>query len=156
MRFPAGEPPIHTEVGQRRGGLIEFLGAEGTGAYGPYIPLRRGRYVARLRFRAGWAPGGAAVLDVSADVGETRIASLPFEAARLAGTGMAVELPFEAEADLAGVEIRLFCRPGFTGALEAVEFDPAPEDLSDNACSSRALARHGCSERRRTFSPRHP
>ena len=126
MRFPAGGPPVHTEVGQRRGGLIEFLGAEGTGAYGPYIPLRRGRYVARLRFRAGWAPGGTAVLDVSADTGETRIASRPFEAARLAEAGMAVELPFEAAADLVGVEVRLFCRPGFTGALEAVEIDSAP------------------------------
>ena len=125
MRFPAGEPLVHTQVGQRRGGLIEFLGAEGTGAYGPYIALPRGRYVARLHFCAGWAPGGTAVLDVSADVGETRIASKPFEAARLAEAGMAVELPFEAASDLAGVEVRLFCRPGFTGALEAVEIAPA-------------------------------
>ena len=104
--------------------MIELLGAEGTGAYGPYIALPRGRYVARLRFRAGWAPGGAAVLDVSAEVGEVRIASRPFEGARLADTGMAVELPFEAAADLSGVEVRLFCRPGFTGALEAVEIAP--------------------------------
>ncbi len=126
MRFPAGEPPVHTQVGQRRGGLVELLGAEGTGIYGPYIALPRGRYVARLRFRAGWAPGGTAVLDVSADAGETRIASKPFEAAGLAGAGMAVELPFEAESDLAGVEVRLFCRPGFTGALEAVEISPVP------------------------------
>ena len=81
--------------------------------------------MARLRFRAGWAPGGSAVLDVSADNGETRIASLPFEAARLAESGMAVELPFDAETDLVGVEIRLFCRPGFTAALEAVEIAPA-------------------------------
>lgn len=125
MRFPAGEPPVQTQVGQRRGGLIEFLGAEGTGAYGPYVALPRGRYVARLRFRAGWEPGGTAVLDVSADVGETRIASRPFEAARLAEAGMAVELPFEAAAGLVGVEVRLFCRPGFTGALEAVEIDSA-------------------------------
>ena len=87
--------------------------------------MPRGRYVARLRFRAGWAPGGTAVLDVSADSGETRIASRPFEGARLAETSMAVELLFEAAADLSGVEIRLFCRPGFTGALEAVEIAPA-------------------------------
>lgn len=125
LRFPADKPPIHTVVGERRGGLVEFLGAEGTGAYGPYLSLPRGRYVARLRFRAGWAAGGTAVLDVSADVGETRIASKPFEAARLAETGMAVELPFEAASDLAGVEVRLFCRPGFTGALETVEIAPA-------------------------------
>lgn len=126
MRFPAGGPPVHTQVGQRRGGLIELLGTEGTGAYGPYVALPHGRYLARLRFRADWAPGGTAVLDVSADVGETRIASRPFEAARLAEMGMAVELPFEAAADLVGVEVRLFCRPGFTGALEAVEIEPAP------------------------------
>lgn len=126
MRFPAGEPPIHTQAGQRRNGLIELLGAEGTGAYGPYTALPRGRHVARLRFRAAWAPGGTAVLDVSADNGETRIASRPFEAAGLAGMGMAVELPFEAATDLVGVEIRLFCRPGFTGALEAVEIDAVP------------------------------
>ncbi len=124
LRFPADGPPVHTHVGQRRGGLIEFLGAEGTGAYGPYVALPRGRYVAWLRFRAGWAPGGAAALDVSADNGETRIASRPFEAARLDETGMAVELPFEAATDLSGVEIRLFCRLGFTGALEAVEIAP--------------------------------
>ncbi len=61
------------------------------------------------------------MLDVSADNGETRIASRPFEAAKLAEAGMAVELPFEAAADLVGVEVRLFCRPGSTGALEAVE-----------------------------------
>ncbi len=121
LRFDAAGPPVHTEIGQRRGGLIELLGAEGAGAYGPYIALPRGRYVARLRFRAGWAPGGAAVLDVSADNGETRIASLPFEGARLAEAGMAVELPFEAAVDLSGVEVRLICRPGFTGALQAVE-----------------------------------
>jgi len=126
MRFPAGEPPVHTQVGQRRNGLIELLGAEGTGVYGPYIALPRGRHIARLRFRAGWAPGGTAVLDISADAGETRIAFRPFKAARLAENGMTVELPFEAETELAGVEIRLFCRPGFTGALEAVEIDSAP------------------------------
>lgn len=123
LRFPAGEPPMRAVAGQRRGGLVEFLGAEGTGVHGPYVALPRGRYVARLRFRAGWAPGGTAVLDVSADIGETRIASKPFEAARLAEAGMAVELPFEAASDLADVEVRLFCRPGFTGALEAVEIE---------------------------------
>lgn len=126
LRFSAAGPPVRTQVGQRRRGLIELLGAEGTGAYGPYIALPRGRYVARLRFRAGWAPGGTAALDVSADNGETRIASLAFDGARLVDGGMAVELPFEAEADLAGVEIRLFCRAGFTGALEAVEVEPRP------------------------------
>lgn len=83
--------------------------------------------MARLRFRAGWAPGGSAVLDVSAGNGETRIASLPFEAARLADAGMAVELSFEAATDLAGVEVRLFCRSGFTGALEAVEIASAAD-----------------------------
>ena len=123
MRFAADGPPVHTGIGQRRNGLIELLGAEGTGAYGPYVALPRGRYVARLRFRVGWAPGGTAVLDVSADNGETRIASLPFEGARLAETGMAVEVPFEAAMNLSGVEIRLFCRAGFSGALESVEID---------------------------------
>lgn len=39
---------------------------------------------------------------------------------------MAVELPFEAATELSGVEVRLFCRAGFTGALEAVEIDPVP------------------------------
>jgi hypothetical protein len=126
LRFAADGPPVHTHVGQRRGGLIEFLGAEGTGAYGPYVALPRGRYVARLRFRAGWAPGGAAALDVSADNGETRIASRPFAGAGLAAAGMTVELPFEAAADLSGLEVRLFCRPGFTGALEAMEIARAP------------------------------
>ena len=126
LRFAADGPPVHTHVGQRRAGLIEFLGAEGTGAYGLYVPLPRGRYVARLRFRASWAPGGEAALDVSADNGETRIASRPFAGAGLAAAGMTVELPFEAAADLSGVEVRLFCRPGFTGALEAVEIVRAP------------------------------
>lgn len=125
LRYAADRPPMHTEIGHRRGGALEFLGAEGTGAFGPYVALPRGRYVARLRFRAGWAAGGTAVLDVSADVGETRIASLPFEGARLAETGMTVELPFEAAADLAKVEVRLLCRPGFTSALETVEIAPA-------------------------------
>ena len=88
------------------------------------------RDFARLEqtFREGWASGGAAVMDVSAGNGETRIASLPFEGARLPASGMAVELPFEAETDLAGVEVRLFCRPGFTGALETVEIAPVPAD----------------------------
>jgi len=124
LRFAAAGLPVHTQVGQRRNGLIEFLGAEGTGVHGPYIALPRGRYTARLRFRAGWASGGTAVLGVSADNGETRIVSRPFEGGRLAETGMAVEVPFEAAADLSGVEVRLFCRPGFTGALEAVEIAP--------------------------------
>ena len=39
---------------------------------------------------------------------------------------MTVELPFEAAADLSGVEVRLFCRPGFTGALEVMEIARAP------------------------------
>lgn len=121
LRFAADGPSVHTQVGQRRDGLIELLGAEGTGAYGPYVALPRGRYLARLLFRAGWAPGGEAVLDVSADNGGTRIASRPFAGAGLGASGMAVEVPFEAAADLSGVEVRLFCRPGFTGALEAVE-----------------------------------
>ncbi len=127
LRFAAGGgPPVHTQIGQRRNGVLELLGAEGAGAYGPYIALPRGRYLARLRFRAGWASGGAAVMDISAGNGETRIASLPFEGARLPASGMAVELPFEAETDLTGVEVRLFCRPGFTGALETVEIVPVP------------------------------
>ena len=140
MRFPAGEPPVQTEVGQRRGGLIELLGAPGAGAYGPYVALPRGRYVARLRFRAGWAPGGSAALDVSADNGETRIASLPFEAAGLADAGMAVETPFEAATDLVGVEVRLICRAGFTGALEAVEIEPAGAPATAQAARTSADA----------------
>ena len=124
LRFPADGPSIHTEVGQRRGGLIELLGAAGAGAYGPYIALPRGRSVARLRFRVRWAPGGEAALDVSADNGEARIASRLFERDRLADTDMAGDLPFAAAADLSGVEVRLICRPGFTGALEAVEIAP--------------------------------
>jgi hypothetical protein len=137
VRFGADGPPIHTQVGLRRNGLIELLGAEGTGAYGPYVALERGRWVARLLFRAGWAPGGEAVLDVSADTGETRIASRPFAGAELAASGMAVELPFEAATDLSGVEVRLFCRPGFTGALEAVEIAAAPVEprARGNACN---------------------
>jgi hypothetical protein len=125
LRFAAHEPPMRTQVGQCRGGVVEFLGAEGTGLHGPYIPLPEGRYIARLRFRAGWAAGGTAVLDVSADNGETWIASQPFEGTRLAAVGMVVELPFEAASDLSGVEIRLFCRPGFTGAVEWAEIAPA-------------------------------
>jgi len=128
LRFAAGGPPVHTEVGQRRGGLIELLGAAGAGAFGPYIALPRGRYLARLRFRAGWAAAGAAALDVSADNGKTAIASRPFDGAALAGTAMAVEVPFEAASDLSGVEVRLICRPGFTGALEAVEIAPVIAD----------------------------
>jgi hypothetical protein len=131
FRFGADKPPVHTQIGQRRGGLIEFLGEEGTGAFGPYIDLPRGRYVARLRFRAGWACGGSAVLDVCADVGNTRIGSRPFDGAALAGAGMAAELPFEAATDLSRVEVRLFCRAGFTGALEAVEIAPGDPDVAD-------------------------
>jgi SAM-dependent methyltransferase len=124
LRFAAVEPPMRTQVGQCRNGLVELLGAEGTGLHGPYIPLPSGRYIARLRFRAGWACGGTAVLDVSADNGETRIGSQPFESAGLVASGMVVELPFEAASDLSGVEVRLFCRPGFTGAIEAAEIAP--------------------------------
>lgn len=127
LRFPASGPPVHTEVGQRRNGLIELLGAAGAGAFGPYIALPRGRYLARLRFRAGWPSAGPAALDVSADAGNTRIASLPFEGADLPGAGMAVEAPFEAASSLSGVEVRLICQPGFTGALEAVEIVPVFE-----------------------------
>jgi hypothetical protein len=46
-----------------------------------------------------------------------------------------VELPSEAAADLSGVEVRLICRPGFTGALEAVEIAPADADGSGRADS---------------------
>ena len=124
MRFEAAGPHLHTMVGQRRKGLIELSGAAGAGVFGPYVALPRGRYRARMRFRAGWACAGAAALDVAADVGKTRLAMLPFEGAALAGSGMTVEVPFEAAADLAGVEVRLICRAGFTGAVEAVEIVP--------------------------------
>ena len=39
--------------------------------------------------------------------------------------GLTAKRGLEAASDLSGVEIRLFCRPGFTGAVELAEIAPA-------------------------------
>ena len=123
LRFAADAPEVKTQAGLRRGGSIEFVGVPGTGVFGPYVALPRGRYVARLRFRRGRGLAGSAVMDVSAGNGQAQIARRALDAA-LMPDHTAVDLSFEAGEDLAGVEVRLFCAAGFTGALEAVEILP--------------------------------
>jgi SAM-dependent methyltransferase len=125
VQLAASDPRLRTEIGMRRDGAIILEGAGGTGIYGPYLPLPRGHWIARLRFRAGVPVSGAAVMDVSAGNGAARLAARPVQAEAVPAEGWVLSLPFIATEDLSGVEVRLFCEPGFRAALEAVEILPA-------------------------------
>jgi SAM-dependent methyltransferase len=58
LRFAAHEPPMNTQVGQRRGGLVEFLGAEGTAAGSTGPPPTSPSPAAATSPGCGSAPAG--------------------------------------------------------------------------------------------------
>ncbi|MBP0492357.1 class I SAM-dependent methyltransferase [Pararoseomonas indoligenes] len=124
----ASDDRVQTATGQREGGAILLDGTAGTGLYGPYVPLARGRWTARLHFRPDAPASGTAVMDVSAANGSARLAARAVQGEALVAEGWVATLPFEAAEDLIGVEVRLFCERGFTAVIEAVELLPGNVD----------------------------
>jgi SAM-dependent methyltransferase len=130
-RWPADSPEIRTKIGEKRDRAIVFNGTAGAGAFGPYASLPAGRWVARLVFRARGKAAGRAKLDVTSGGGTRTLVDRSLAAEEIVAMGYVVELPFDAEGDLDGVEVRLFCqKPGLMGRgfqgpeLLAVEINP--------------------------------
>ena len=121
FRLNASDGRLQTGSGTRRNGAIVLEGAAGTGLFGPYLSLPRGRWVARLHFEEGAAAAGSAVMDVCAGNGGARIAERPIRGGELAAESWSPALPFVAAEDLTGVEVRLFCDEGFAATLKSVE-----------------------------------
>ncbi|WP_338663055.1 class I SAM-dependent methyltransferase [Pararoseomonas sp. SCSIO 73927] len=127
MHLPATDDRLQTGIGRREDRAIILDGTPGTGLFGPYLPLARGRWTARLRFRPGAAARGDAVMDVCAGGGTARLAARTVQGEALIVEGWTASLTFDAAENLSGVEVRLFCEAGFTAVLEGVEL------LSDEA-----------------------
>ncbi|HEX3952476.1 MAG TPA: class I SAM-dependent methyltransferase [Stellaceae bacterium] len=127
FHYSAADPALQTQVGERVGDVIALRDtAQGTGMFGPYIALPAHDYLARLHFRAGLPRRGRAVMDISAEGGERPLVQCMVDLAALDNLRPVAELPFVADRDLNGVEVRLFCDQGCTADIEAVEIRPAP------------------------------
>ncbi|MCR0980512.1 class I SAM-dependent methyltransferase [Roseomonas populi] len=124
LHLPATDERVHTAVGRRENGAIVLDGRAGTGLFGPYLPLARGGWTARLRFRPGAPAMGGAVMDISTGNGASRIAARAVQGEALIAEGWTASLPFTAAEDLIGVEVRLFCEAGFAAVLDGVELVP--------------------------------
>lgn len=124
FRFAGDDPALRSEVGERQGGAIVLRGAcAGTALFGPYVALPAERYVARILFCGRAVRHGTAVMDVCAAPGPAMLATRRLDMRALVEP--VAELAFEAADDLREVEVRLFCEPGFTAEIEAVEIRPA-------------------------------
>jgi len=121
FRLTGADPRMQTAMGSRRDGAIVLEGREGTGIYGPYAALPGGNWTARLRFRPGTPVRGRALMDVCAGGGTDRLAEHRVDAEAVSAGQWAVTLPFLANTDLSGVEVRLFCEPGFHATVEGME-----------------------------------
>ena len=100
---------------------IRLEGEAGTGLFGPYVTLPAGTYLARLRFQAGRPASGRARMDVTCSTGQHLLAERQVEAGMIGVAGTCLDLPFGAEREMAALEVRLFCEPGFRAAIEGVE-----------------------------------
>ncbi|MDO9707550.1 class I SAM-dependent methyltransferase [Paracraurococcus lichenis] len=123
FRATGGDPRLQTQAGRREGDLILLEGRAGTGLYGPYITLPAGTYLARLRFRGGFAAGRAR-MDVACRTGSHLLAERQVDLGAIGAEGLSFDLPFGADREMETLEVRLFCEQGFQAAIEHVEILP--------------------------------
>jgi glycosyltransferase involved in cell wall biosynthesis len=109
-RFPANDPRVRHQVGEREREAWRSDGRAGFLAYGPYAHLPAGRYELRVQIER-LAPGGSAWFDVVVDQGRTRLLHLPVEQPSRDGgdAGWApLSVPLQLDADADDLELRLW------------------------------------------------
>lgn len=117
--FPADD--FFSVIGKRDGVQLQATGKAGVLAYGPYIPLRAGRYQLIARGHLYQADGANAVLDVSTQFGKTVITKTVFPLRKNATmnekTAEIAQLEFTLEQTTQDVEFRLQIPDGTHGTL---------------------------------------
>jgi SAM-dependent methyltransferase len=137
FRFAADDSRLQTEIGSRGPeGLVIDGTRGGVGLYGPYLDLPPGRYRARFNLRPDAPLRGVAEIDVVCDTGRTRLAQGRIRAPRWLGAREVPELTFEADRHLSGVELRLFCEPGFVATVESIEIAPVAAEFDPSSPGS--------------------
>ena len=122
LTMNANDKRLFTEIGTKQEAVIVLPGGiSGTGLFGPYVDMPRGRYIARISFDRRYAIKGTATLDVCGSVGTKVVAKANINSKEIMENNMAAELPFDIIDDVSQIEIRLFCPKEFTGAISVVE-----------------------------------
>jgi hypothetical protein len=116
--FPANDPRLMHQVGQRDRESWRSDGRAGFLVYGPYARLPAGRY--RLELHAAWDGKGAAWCDVVVDRGRARLAHREL-AVRPAIDGLVAEEVLVLDADVDDLEVRLWVSGQCAMRLDAIE-----------------------------------
>ncbi|HEY5048394.1 MAG TPA: class I SAM-dependent methyltransferase [Rhizomicrobium sp.] len=134
FRFLAGDSDLQTQVGDRRDDVIVLdRVAKGTGLYGPYVDIPAGRYIGRIKFLNGSVTSGHAMMDIACRNGQKQLASGSLDKLILVERPFVAELIFASDAEMNGVEVRLFCERGFSAIVDSVEIVPLGKN-GNGAC----------------------
>ncbi len=116
--FPANDPRLSHQVGQRERESWRSNGHAGFLSYGPYARLPAGRY--RLELRGAWAGDGQAWCDVVVDQGRVRLAHQDLDPGA-GGQGQLASALLSLDADATDLEVRLWVSDTASLALDAIE-----------------------------------
>jgi len=114
----ADNAALMTATGIKTGGAIQVRDAAGCALYGPYLDLPAGQCTARIR--VGVSGAGQAMMDITADMGGTTLASRLVDLAAIDGH---IELGCRIDSDAAACEIRLLSEQPISIDIVGVEID---------------------------------
>jgi phosphoglycerol transferase len=108
----AADALVYTQVGVKVTGQgVSSTGAPGALIFGPYLPMKRGRYQVRVYGRG--EPGPPATIDAAVRSGTVILGKASFSPAQPASSdGALATLDFEAPEDVGDLEIRVFVPVG--------------------------------------------
>lgn len=107
-RYWGSDHRFGTQVGERRGESLWSTGRAGYLLHGPYIPLKKGLYVAIIRGRVGFAGLAGAHADVAIEQGTRVLAKVDLQPDLSGEEGPLATLAFQLKDDCVGLEFRVF------------------------------------------------
>jgi len=135
-RYSAGDPALHTAIGEKTADLIRLSGGPGRGLFGPYVELAAGPCVARIIIE-GPAEGNV-IADIVAEHGQVELVARSIDLAAL--DGPAIELRTILPRPMENCEVRLYCEEKVHANVRAVEIEiPASLSLEPDADLDRRL-----------------
>ena len=118
---PASDPRLQSLAGTRQQELIVLDGRAGYGLFGPYISLPAGRYDATIQFDINTSLTGRARFEIAASGGTSLLDFKDLDLADLSEARPRATISFQLDDDESGLETRLLCEPGCSGAIARVE-----------------------------------
>lgn len=148
VRHWGSNPQLDTQAGAPEGTRLVSTGREGCLLHGPYLGLKRGRYVARLFGAVGTFGLGRAHADVCVEGGNKVLAERRLCDVESEADGLLVELPFVLEEGVTELEVRLFVDAHTDLSVASLEIRRAARETRDDS------ALHAVLVERRGANPR--